>query len=282
MRTGEEARRYIDNMKAEGAVAVRPEKIDGWEQMTEEEQRQALLQRFKQREAGVLTHGPMREPVAAADAGDPDLFSPDDPTAILSGRAERYRMPNGKWVWVHPCSAEEATVINARAIHITQERHNLGGLEDKRWDSPEIAVERQIRGKVLQAIHCCRKGPEATSGAIFSDPLKHAEWLMREPGYVDAIEEIVVLSNSLSSGIAEAAFLKEAMIGFFARLQSFAETWNGRLSADSGPTLLPEFCKRLEDCATSASSMKQPESLSGSAFFAWSIVLRDAPPAEEA
>lgn len=280
MRVGAEAKQFIEAKIADGERPITPEHMEGWDRLTEEEQRAALLRRFREDEAGVRVQGPVRQPPAAPDAADPDTFDPDAPEAILTGRSERYRMPNGKWVHIHPCSLEESTVINAQAIRVTAERRGLGGLEDRRWDTPELSVERRLRAQVMQVIHCCRKGPEITSPLTF-DPLKHTEWLMREPGYVDAIQEIAAISNALGQGAAESALLKEAMIGFFARAQSWAETWHGRLSADSGPTSLPDFCDVLEDFAASASSMKQPEALCPEAWFAWQLILRDAEPAPE-
>lgn len=281
MRVGEAGRQYIQALQADGAVAVKPEALPSdWEQMSEQERQQYMLRRYKENEAGITPTGPVRNaPAASAGAAESDTFDPDAPDAILTGRAERYRMPNGKWVWVHPCSVEEATVINARTLRMTAERHGLGDLTDKRWNSPEMSADRTLRGQAMQVIHCCRRGKEATSAPIF-DPLKHVEWLMREPGYLEAIQEICALSDRLSNGQGEAEALKEAMIGFFQRAQQWAETWHGLLSTDSGPTSLPDFCANLEDFAASASCMKQPEALSPEAWFAWQIILRDAPASE--
>jgi hypothetical protein len=282
MRQGTEAQSFIEDLKARGATPSRPEVIPGWQEMTAAERQQHLLRRFKEDEAGISTAGPVRRtssPSAPAP-GEDDAFDPDAPDAILSGRAERYRMPNGKWVWVHPCSVEESVMINARALTITGERRSLAP-GSPAWDSPEIVIERHLRAQVMQVIHCCRRGPEATSAPTF-DPLKHVEWLMREPGYVDAIQRIVRISDALGEGASEAAVLKEAMIAHFARARSWAETWRSLLTTDSSGASLRAFCDNLEDFAASASCMTQPESLCPEAWFAWQLILRDAPEPEPA
>jgi hypothetical protein len=254
--TGEEARQYIERLKAQGVPVMRPHHDPRLLTMTAEEQ-QAYLADFL--ENGPPPDGPVSQTEAApavAPAGGG--FQPG-PLA-LEGRSERYTLPNGQTLWVHPCSMEEAIWVNSRALADTGKAHGLSA-NDAGWGERDVQLENTLRAQVYQVIACCRQGPEGTAEKFFQP--QHAEHLRREPGYVNAVQEICALSDRLATGKGEAEAFREAMARFFAVAGgTWAKTWHSLLIMDCSPEPMEAFLGALEDFGNSASAFAQPNSLS--------------------
>jgi len=221
----------------------------------------------------------LTSPVASVPDGvfDPDVdLSPE--TAEGEGRYEWYTMPGGKRVCVHPVSPEDAGWLNRQAV---REVRALGLLrddlspEEMRAQAYDAKIEVELRGRIYQAIACCRVGPLSTDAKVFRP--EHARKLRATPGYLDAVQDIARLSDSLSSGKSEAALLREVMADFFGRMASWLGTWSSALSAGSCPTL-PEI---LSDFAASVNSTTQQKTLSIEGIAALGYMLALPPQDEE-
>lgn len=218
--------------------------------MNNEEARAALDRTREVALYGHLPDGPVMEGASSPAAGDDDLFNPDD-LSLPTYRAERYRMPGGKGhVWVHPISVEEAVWVNSQA---QKEVERLQGLTPY-----EANLQRIFRAQVYQVILACRKGPEPTATRIFHPD--HAEKLRKNPGWIEAIQQIAALSDQIAGGETEAARLREALTDFFDRAGSWLGTCALRLTGAS-ETLQSASLAALAAFATSVSSMRQPEKL---------------------
>jgi hypothetical protein len=256
--TGEAARQYIENLKAQGVPVMKPHHDPRLLTMTPEEQAAYLVEFM---ENGPPPEGPVRSddpPVAPAPAAGGG-FRPG--TLALPGRSERYTLPNGQTLWVHPCSTEEAIALNVKAIEETQKSHNGQLRTEADWQEISVQLEQKLRGNVHQAIFACRTGPEPTSARFFGP--EHADELRREPGYFDSIREIAAISDALMAGQGEAAALKEALARFFAFLgEKWAPTWCSLLKEGSSPMLTEALSGALTDFGRSASALSQPNALS--------------------
>lgn len=258
--TGEAARQYIENLKAQGVPVMRAHHDPRLATMTVEEQHRYLANFL---ENGPPPEGPVRaenassasEPAPAAGGG----FQPG--TLALPNRAERYTLPNGQALWVHPASTEEAIATNAKAIEETQKSHNGQLRTEADWMEPSVALEQKIRSWVHQVIFVCRQGPERTAARFFG--AEHADELRCEPGYFDSIREICAISDALMAGQGEAAALREAMGRFFGFVgEKWAPTWCSLLKEGSSEMLTESLLGALEDFGRSASALSRPSALS--------------------
>ncbi len=254
--TGEEGRRYIENLKAQGVPVMKAHHDPRLLTMTPEEQ-QAYLADFL--ENGPPPEGPVRgaEPSpASAPAGGG--FQPS--SLALEGRSERYTLPNGQTLWVHPCSMEEAIWLNSRASADTAKENSLLP-ESPEWNDRAIKLENLLRAQVYQVIACCRQEEETTSPKFFQQ--SDAAELRREPGYVGAVQDICAISDRLTAGKGEGQAFREAMAGFFEVAGGkWARTWHSLLTTDCSPENMEIFLGALEDFADSACAYTQPGSLS--------------------
>lgn len=268
--TGEAARQHIENLKAQGVPVMKAHHDPRLLTMSPEEQH-AYLADFL--ENGPPPEGPAREEAPAAGAGGFNGAS-----LALEGRSERYTLPNGQALWVHPCSMEEAIWVNTRALADTAKEHGLTA-QDPGWQGREVQVEQTLRAQVYQVIACCRQGPEVTSPKFFEG--RHADTLRREPGYVNAVQEIVALSDRLATGQGEAAALREAMGRFFGVAGGrWGRTWLSRLTTDCSPAVMEAFLGALEDFARSACALSQPSALSAGTVGVLAMQLEQQTPTE--
>jgi hypothetical protein len=255
--TGEEARQYIENLKAQGVPVGKAHHDPRLLTMTPEEQ-QAYLADFL--ENGPPPDGPVRGGPPSADAPAPAAGGFQPAAFALEGRSERYCLPNGQQLFVCPCSMEEAIWVNSRALADTGKAHGLSA-NDPGWGERDVQLENTLRAQVYQVIACCRQGPEASSEKFFTP--SHADVLRREPGYVNAVQEICALSDRLAGGQAEGVAFREAMARFFAVAGgTWARTWHSLLTTDCSPEHMEAFLGALEDFADSACAYAQPTSLS--------------------
>jgi hypothetical protein len=238
-------------MKARGVPVGRLHEDPRLAEMTLEERHRYL--------ADFLEHGP---PPAGPvrDEAPPSVSAPaaggfQRTPLSLGDRSERYPLPNCQTLWVHPCSVDDKIFINCRSVEDTAKTRQLGD-EPTAFAARAVQMETIIRAQVYQVVACCRQGAEPTSAPFFQPA--DAEYLRREPGYINAIEEICAISDSLTAGRSESAALKEAMAYFFSRTQRWAETWCSRLATGSSESSLPEFLANLEDFGRSASALSQP------------------------
>lgn len=167
---------------------------------------------------------------------------------------------------------EEAIWVNTRAMEDTAKARGLTA-NDSGWTARETQLESTLRAQVYQVIACCRQGPEADSPKFFEQ--RHSETLRREPGYVNAVQDIVALSDRLAVGQGEAAALKEAMCRFFAWVgENWAPTWCSLLTTDCSPAVMEAFLGNLEDYARSACALSQPTGLSAGSLWVMTQVLQ--------
>lgn len=222
-----------------------------------------------------LTYGPPPEnPVLNGGAPVPPdeegLFNPDRDLSDLEGyQSEPYRMPGkraGK-LYIHPASIDEAAWLNLQAI---REVRDLGIT-----DPGEAEVRRRLHAQVWQVIAVCRKGPGPGAPRVFEE--KHARQLRCNPGWVDAVQQICALSDRLSSGKSEAAVFREAMAGFFGRMESWLTTCSSSLTAATWERI----SAALAACAASVSSMTPPGTLSADSLAQLTLPLIPEPDAPE-
>lgn len=184
----------------------------------------------------------------------PDVFDPTDLYAPLPQRSEAYVMPNGKRLWIHPTSLEERIKINRQVLRELRAegilRENLPPTEARQQEQ-EGNVEALFRGRVWQAVYCCRQGEAPDSSRVFGP--QHVAPLRNNPGWAQAVEEIAVRSDALAEGKAESAILQEGLSRFFGRMERWLQTCVSRLPTDCG-TVSREM---LEDCASSVSALNR-------------------------
>ena len=197
-------------------------------------------------------------PIPAPASIDGPIFDAGDLFAPIQ-RAERYSMPNGKAVWVHPVSVEEAGMINRRALAETM---RLGIVapdqEASRAQQGEMQVEMLNRARVWQAVFCCRAGPELAAARIFGP--EHAAGLLRNPGYLSAIQEICTISDRLSEGKAETEVLRESLVRFFETVGRWLLTCAGLAREGQFIDLEISAFARLA-CSASLQSLPLPDLL---------------------
>jgi hypothetical protein len=256
--TGEAARQYIENLKAQGVPVMKAHHDPRLLTMSIEEQ-QAYLADFL--ENGPPPEGPVRGGPPSADAPAPAAGGGFRRGVLaLAGRSERYTLPNGDTLWAHPCSMEEAIWVNSRALADTGKAHGLSA-NDPGWGERDVQLENTLRAQVYQVIACCRQGPEVTDAKFFLE--SDADELRREPGYVNAVQEICALSDRLAGGRAEGEAFREAMARFFGSgVGPWLKTWHSLLTTDCSPQHMEAFLGALEDFADSASAYAQPTALS--------------------
>lgn len=178
----------------------------------------------RERAAEIANHGARPSGPVTVDA---ELEQDDDTYGIgdLGGAGpepKRFRMPGGKWVWVHPLTPEDVIWINGNAARDLAQ----SGLKD--------AIERNLyyrfRGYCYQAVTCCRRGRDAGSPQIFA--AKHVDALFRNrnPGST-VIEQIAKLSDSL--GEASDVELSAGALDFFGRAEGLLRTCVSQLNADT-------------------------------------------------
>jgi hypothetical protein len=188
---------------------------------------------------------------APSPAAPDGIYSAADLLSEEGYRSEPYRMPNGKQVWVHPVSPEEAMWMNRSAVSEVRASGRLReGLTQQ--EIHELNEEARTRAQVYQVVCCCRTGPEMDAPPIFQP--QHADPLRKRPGMLDAIQDICRISDSLSAGTSAAALLEEALAGFFGAMTSWLGMWCSQLSTDS----LTDCKEILSDFASSVSSINQP------------------------
>lgn len=258
-KTGEEARLHIESLKAQGVPVMNAHHDPRLLTMTDEEQYRYLANFL---ENGPPPAGPVRAETASSDGSPAPAAGGFQPGSLaLPNRSERYTLPNGQVLWVHPCSTLESIELNARSIKETQKSHGGQLRTEEDWTQADVALEQKLRGCVYQVIFACRTGPDPASPRFFGD--EHAEELRREPGYFDAIREIAAISDSLMAGQGEAAALKEAMSRFFGFLGAkWAPTWCSLLKEGSSEMLMESLHGALEDFGRSACALSLPSALS--------------------
>lgn len=208
----------------------------------------------------------------AAPERPPGVF---DPAALYTGledRSERYTMPGGDVVWVHAPSVADARWVNDQGFLAIRRAGLLSNNprldEEKQKELGQRAlISGQFFGQVYQVIAVCRQGPKISDPKVFE--AEHAEALLNNPGWSEAVQEIAGISDRLAVGRSEAAAYREVAASFFGVMASWLETWCSRLTTDS----LPCFTEILTDFASSARVMTQPGALSAEGFWALSNCL---------
>jgi hypothetical protein len=193
----------------------------------------------------------------AVPAGSPPgpLFNPDAALDAPIGKAEWFQMPGGGVVAVHPCSLEDIRWVSDQVM---RDLGRLNLLKENRTpeEQAKVRAESVIREQTYQCIAVCRQSLDPASERVFH--ARHAEKLLKNQGWGDAVQQIKRISDALGEGLSEAALLREVYGRFFARTASTLETWCSSLSADSLDT-----CRRdLEQLAACVSLMRAPELLS--------------------
>lgn len=231
--------------------------------LSDEEQRKALVEEIRH---GGEREAPVMRPTPAPASAPDGIFDPAALTAVIPYRSERYRMPDGKWVWVHPLSMADYAFISRqvskdlRRLGLVQEGLSRTAAIDQ---AKEAAMEAQSRGAVWTVVCCCRQGEAPSAPVIFQ--LSHADELRKNPGWAKAVEEIAALAEALANGQSETALLRELMTGFFGRMGSWLTTLHGQLSSAVGTSsemdpkaasaLFQAGLAQLEDFAGSVSSL---------------------------
>jgi hypothetical protein len=179
-------------------------------------------------------------PIAASTATTaPGLTGCFDRNSLyqpLENRAERYVMPDGSWVWVHPLSISERLDLNLR---IAEELRKAGAFKEAldavgaQYVAHDLQIQTHFRTHVWQAIWVCRQGPGPNSPRVFQP--EDADALRLNPGWGEAAEQIAKLSDRLANGQSEAAQMKEALTDFFGLMGSWGETLLSRWNTDSPP-----------------------------------------------
>lgn len=180
--------------------------------------------------AGPVTSFPQKPPSSVPEG----IFAPEDLLKPVQ-RAEPFTMPNGKSVWVHPVSPDEAVWLNVQTVKDLQ---RVGEVSE---------AEARIRALTLawsyQAVCACRVGPEPNAARVFHPD--HAEALRKNlPN--ETLQQIAALSDRLGS--ADAAS-REVVRGFFDALRTWLTTCSSQLSTDT----LGTWRERLEACASCVS-----------------------------
>lgn len=216
------------------------------------EERAAAIERARRlQQHGPDPAGPMGGTAPAGPLNPPsdDSYTADD--LFASSPARRKRMPNGRWLWVHPLGLEQVVWLNGQAT-----RH-LNRLQFGASD-PAKPVAYKVLAWVYQVIACCRVGPEPDAAPVFT--VEHADALYRnpQPGS-ECIQQIVALCDELGQpGDTEA--LSELQADFFGVIASWLGISASRLSTDS----LESWQGALREFAEFAWHIKQRGTLSKS------------------
>lgn len=200
--------------------------------MTPEDERQAALAKAQR----VATYGPdpappvgvETAPAAPANTDEEaaaELFSAADLAAYIAP-AERYVMPGGKALWVHPLSLDEVVWVNAQALKAVRRTPPA--------DDGEAQLQTQAWVQVFQVVACCRKGADAAAGTVFGP--EDAEKLRRNRGWWESIQQIAALSDRLGS---ESVPLDGILAGFFGAMESWLTTCSSPSNTGS-PGISPE------------------------------------------
>lgn len=203
-----------------------------------------------------ITPGPPTAP-----AGD-DIFTDHDLLTVATA-AERFRMPGGKFVWVHPMNAEGVAFANIQAA---REVAALPVTTDR-----ERSIHFELRVKIWQVIRCCKRGPEVNALPCFQP--ESAEVFRRNP-YWETVKRICALSDSLGEGDD---VLPQAVRAFFGRVRNYVTTCASRL-----PTGSPELSvlrTALEDFVTFVSRVETKGMIEVSDFLEFPAV--PPPPAPQ-
>jgi hypothetical protein len=200
---------------------------------------------------GEELHGPLRQlPGGVVPApGEGKAFTVAD-LLTLSPPAQEVRIA-GKRVWVHPPSTEAVARIHALTLR---------SLADNGVSGVEEANEYRFRAHIYQVICTCRQGEEPDSPLCFGP--EHYDVVRRNLPWED-LERIVRLGDRLGGDPAEG--IKEAVRGFFGRLQTFCET----LCSQLGEGSIEAVREALTSCASSASRMSSAESWTESDLESW-------------
>lgn len=195
--------------------------------------------------ARLLDHGPSPQGlIAAAGTAPPTPLAADAYVATDEDEggtaARRHRMPNGKWLWIHPLSPEQCVWLNGQA------KRHLERLRMKSED-PAYPVAYRALGWVYQAIACCRTGPEPDAPPVWT--VDRADRLYRNPKPgLEALQEIVRRCDELGRGQEEA--LSEELRGFFGDIAGRLNSWSGLLTIVS-PRSLQRHVAGLASCFAS-------------------------------
>jgi hypothetical protein len=188
---------------------------------------------------------PAQEAQAQKDAEErwrqetaPQVFSAAD--LFASPAAVWHTMPNGARVAVHPLSVEEAIRLNAKAAE--DFRKLPAGLSEE-----ERNLHAHFRPMAWQVALCCREGLDPTSPRVFKP--EHVEVLMRNPGWLETVQAIVVKSNQAGG---EEKALKEMLRGFFGATEAYLRTLLSQWNTASPETLR----ESLEGFAACVSRMR--------------------------
>jgi hypothetical protein len=201
--------------------------------MTPEERKRLLDQTRQVADFGHLPAGPVTAPAAAPEAAVPaGVFSAADLFALETWetRAEPVTMPNGKTVWVHPVTDDEARWLNAQA---GKEARGL-----TITDPEEVADWAIRRARVYQVILACRVSPEWGAPRVFA-PL-HADAVQRNLP-LPLVETIIGTSDRLGRGVSAE---RAAVADFFAATRTWLQTWcsgSGGGSPENWPANLAAF-----------------------------------------
>lgn len=205
---------------------------------------------------GVVANGPPREgPVLPAETPQPapssGIFDPNTLLLPLEGRSERFTMPDGTSLWVHPASLEDAARANRLAL---SEVKKLGLMTEGKQE--EAQLEARMRAMVYQVVYVCRTGAKTSAPLVFQE--QHAAALRRNPGYVEAVQQICAISDRLAEGKSEADLLRESFADFFGAMEKALATF----SSDETSNCSPALRKWLADFAHSVSVLRQRSRLS--------------------
>jgi len=162
--------------------------------------------------------GPLTQLKGKSGPAVPDgVFDPSD-LLSLPARSQPYSMPNGKVVWVHPVSPEEAIWLNVQALKEVRGM-NL-------TDPQEAALQSRLRAQSYQAVCACRVGPESTARAVFHPD--HAEALRRNlPS--ETLQQLCALSDRLGAS-SDAEY--QQVLDFFGNAQTWLTTWLSQWTTD--------------------------------------------------
>ena len=180
---------------------------------TAEQRAKRLADAVRLAEHGPEPQGPVTGASAAvaAPAGAPITTSD---LLALEYHAEPYTLHNGKTVWVHPVSIDEAAWLNCQAW---KEVAALGPMDEK-----ATAIQFQLRAQVWQCVACLRTGPEPDASKAMQ--AEHAEILRRNAGWLPDVQQITTISDRLTGGSTETERLKAALRAFFVGATSCCET----------------------------------------------------------
>jgi hypothetical protein len=192
---------------------------------------------YGEQPAGPITGPPAGVSVAADDEGE--IFSEAD-LLVQPFEPFRYTMPNGRVLWIHAVSPDEAIWLNANALREVKALR----LDDEN----EAHLQRRFRAQIYQAICVCRKGPAPDAPHVFKP--ESAETLRRNKGWLGAVQDIVAISDRLSR--SEEDETKKALVDFFGSTASWAKTFASRLTMGSPDcSALAQIAESFAACASS-------------------------------